>query len=137
MNNEELFEKALGELDKLVKAGSTLGEPVDLGDHVIIPVASFGFAFGAGFGGGDENGGGGTGAGAGISPIAVVVIDKKMHGDGAVKVVPVRRPGPVSEAISAIGSDLLPKVVKVLKSEDDEDKKDEKKAKELKADKKE
>ncbi|MDD4126642.1 MAG: spore germination protein GerW family protein [Methanomicrobium sp.] len=135
MNNEELFEKALGELDKLVKAGSTLGEPVDLGDHVIIPVASFGFAFGAGFG--DENGAGGTGAGAGISPIAVVVIDKKMHGDGAVKVVPVRRPGPISEAISAIGSDLLPKVVKVIKSEDDEDKKDEKKAKEPKADKKE
>ncbi|MBN2734422.1 MAG: sporulation protein [Methanomicrobiaceae archaeon] len=136
MKTDELFEKALGELDRLIKAGSTLGEPVEMGDHVIVPVASFGFGFGAGYGGGDENGGGGTGAGAGISPIAVVIIDKKAHGEGAVKVVPVKRPGPVSEAISAIGSDLLPKVVEALKPAGDKEKKEVKEETEKKEEKK-
>ena len=106
MEKNDMFVKTLEELDRLLNADSILGDAVDLGDHVIIPVASFG-----------EDNGGGTGAGAGISPVAVVLIDKTLHGEGAVKVVPLRKPGAISEAISAVGSDLLPKVVEALKLE--------------------
>ncbi|WFN36351.1 sporulation protein [Methanomicrobium antiquum] len=126
MEKNDMFVKTLEELDRLLNADSILGDAVDLGDHVIIPVASFAFGYGAGYGEGEDNGGG-TGAGAGISPVAVVLIDKTLHGEGAVKVVPLRKPGAISEAISAVGSDLLPKVVEALKLE--LDKKDDEKEK--------
>jgi len=118
METEKMFEKALNELDKLLSAGSALGEPVEMGNHIIIPVASVGFGFGAGFGASGENNGGGTGAGGGISVVAVVIIDKTAHGDGAVRIVPLRKPGPISEAIAAIGEELLPKVVDIVKTKE-------------------
>ncbi|MDD3406479.1 MAG: spore germination protein GerW family protein [Methanomicrobium sp.] len=127
MTREEMFDKTIEELDRLLCAGSILGDAVDLGDHVIIPVASFAFGYGAGYGDKSDDKAGGTGAGAGITPVAVVIIDKTLHGEGAVKVVPLRKPGPVSEAISAVGSDLLPKILDAFKSEEGEDAKGKKK----------
>lgn len=118
METEKMFEKALSELDRLLNAGSTLGKPVEMGNHIIIPVASMGFGFGAGFGGDSAKNMGGTGAGGGLSAVAVVIIDKTAHGDAAVKIMPLRKPGPVSEAITAIGEELLPKVVEIVKTKE-------------------
>lgn len=122
MSAEELFDKSLGEVDKLIHEGTTLGEPVEINGCTIIPVFGYGFGFGAGFGGNEKNGqGGGTGAGGGVSPVALVIIDRKTEGIEGIKVVPVRKPGPVSEAISTLGEEILPKVVDVIKNRNEEE----------------
>ncbi len=129
MSAEELFEKSLEEVDRLIHEGSILGEPVEANGCTIVPVFGYGFAFGAGFGGSDRTGqGGGAGAGGGLSPVALVVIDKDVKGIEGIRVVPVRKPGPVTEAINAIGEEILPKVVGMVKKkgESEEEKEEEK-----------
>ncbi|UUX93789.1 GerW family sporulation protein [Methanoplanus endosymbiosus] len=117
MDADNLFEKALAEIDRLVNAGTVMGDPVEMGDRVIVPVAAFGFGFGAGAGGSESNGGAGTGAGGGVSPVALVVIEKNVSGPEGIRVVPLRKPGVVTEAITAVGEDILPKVVEIIKKE--------------------
>jgi len=117
MDAENLFGKALDEIDRLVNAGTVMGKPVEMGDRVIVPVAAFGFGFGAGAGGSDDNGGAGTGAGGGVSPVALIVIEKNVSGPEGIRVVPVRKPGAITEAITAVGEDVLPKVVEIIKKE--------------------
>ena len=122
MPTEDLFGKSLAEVDKLIHEGTTLGEPVEINGCTIIPVFGYGFGFGAGYGGNEKNGqGGGTGAGGGVSPVALVVIDSKMEGIEGIRVIPVRKPGPVSEAISALGEEILPRVVEVIKNRNEEE----------------
>lgn len=122
MTAEDLFEKSLNEVDRLIHEGSILGEPVEINGCTIVPVFGFGFGFGAGFGGNEKAGqGGGAGAGGGLSPVALVIIDKAVKGIEGVRVVPVRKPGPVTEAINAIGEEILPKVVEAIKKKEDEE----------------
>lgn len=117
MDADNLFEKALAEIDRLVNAGTVMGDPVEMGDRIVVPVAGFGFGFGAGAGGSEGNGGAGTGAGGGVSPVALIVIEKNVSGPEGIRVVPVRKPGPITEAITAVGEDVLPKVVEIIKKE--------------------
>lgn len=128
MSSEELFEKSLKEVDRLIHEGSTLGDPVEINGCTIIPVFAYGFGFGAGFGGNDKTGsGGGAGAGGGMSPVALVVIDKNTEGMEGVRVVPVKKPGPVTEAITAIGEEIIPKVAEMMKRKEEESKEEVKK----------
>jgi uncharacterized spore protein YtfJ len=133
MSSEELFEKSLKEVDRLIHEGSTLGEPVEINGCTIIPVFTYGFGFGAGFGGGEPEGGGGAGAGGGMSPVALVVIDKNKKGIEGVRVVPVKKPGPVTEAITAIGEEIIPKVADMMSKK--EEGKEEVKKEEIKKEK--
>ncbi|MBN1431995.1 MAG: sporulation protein [Methanomicrobiaceae archaeon] len=128
MSAEELFEKSLSEVDRLIHEGSILGEPVEVNGCTIVPVFGYGFGFGAGFKGSDKTcQGGGAGAGGGLSPVALVLIDKDVKGIEGIRVVPVRKPGPVTEAINAIGEEILPKVVGMVKKiEESEEEKEEK-----------
>ena len=73
---------ALAELEKLVTSQVVVGDPVEIGDHTIIPLCSVGFGMGAGRGGGSQSttdkgdqtgGGGGLGFGGGVRPIAVII----------------------------------------------------------------
>ena len=127
MSSEELFEKSLKEVDRLIHEGSTLGDPVEINGCTIIPVFAYGFGFGAGFGGGEKDSGGGAGAGGGLSPVALVVIDKNTEGMEGVRVVPVKKPGPVTEAITAIGEEIIPKVVEMMNKKEEEGKEEVKK----------
>lgn len=120
MTVDNLFEKSLKEVDRLIHEGSILGEPVDAGSCTIIPVFGYGFGFGAGFGGKDQTEeGGGAGAGGGLSPVALVIIDKDVKGMEGIRVVPVRKPGPVTEAINAIGDEILPKLAGMIRKEEE------------------
>ncbi|WOF16914.1 sporulation protein [Methanoplanus sp. FWC-SCC4] len=125
MNADILFEKALTEVDKLVNAGTVLGDPVEIGDIIAIPVASFGFGFGAGFGGSEQDGGAGAGAGGGVSPVAMIIVDKNLKGPEHIRVIPVRKPGPITEAINAVGNEILPKVMEVIKEKEETKKSEE------------
>ena len=73
---ENLIAVVMGELRQIAKTETVVGEPVTVGDTVIVPVSKISFGFGAGGGGDEEKGGGGSGTGGGVSiePLAFVVI---------------------------------------------------------------
>jgi uncharacterized spore protein YtfJ len=79
---ENLIERVMGELHRIVQTETVVGDPVQAGELTIIPVSKISFGFAAG--GGQENKGqSGTGGGASVEPIAFLVID----GSGKVQIM--------------------------------------------------
>ncbi len=79
---ENLIERVMGELHRIVQTETVVGDPVKAGELTIIPVSKISFGFAAG--GGQENKGqSGTGGGASVEPIAFLVID----GSGKVQIM--------------------------------------------------
>jgi uncharacterized spore protein YtfJ len=81
---ESLIERVLGELHRMVKTETIVGEPVEAGAVTLIPVSKISFGFGAG-GGSEGKGQTGTGGGASVEPIAFVVV----HPDGKTQILPI------------------------------------------------
>jgi len=78
---DSLFNKAIGEIERMLNTKTVVGEPIKIESTTLIPLVSVGFGFGAGGGEGTEpqkgrGHGGGTGGGGGIRPVALVIIDK-------------------------------------------------------------
>ena len=78
---EDLFGKAIGELERLLNTKTVVGDPITVDGNTLIPLISVGFGFGVGAGEGTDpkkggGSGGGAGGGGGVKPIAVVVIGK-------------------------------------------------------------
>ena len=71
---ENLIERVMGELHRIVQTETVVGEPVHAGELTIIPVSKISFGFAAG-GGQDDTGQSGTGGGASVEPIAFLVVD--------------------------------------------------------------
>ena len=71
---ETLIERVMGELHRIVRTETVVGNPVEVGGVTLIPVSKISFGFGAG-GGQEGKGQSGTGGGALVEPIAFVVID--------------------------------------------------------------
>lgn len=89
-NIENLFDKAVGEIERILNTKTAVGEPMVVEGNTLIPLVSVGFGFGVGHGQGNDpkkgsGQGGGTGGGGGVKPVALVVINQ----DG-VKVEPVK-----------------------------------------------
>ena len=82
---ESLVERVMGELHKIVQTRTVVGEPVQAGELILIPVSRITFGFGAGGGEGGK-GQSGTGGGATVEPIAFVVVD----GDGKAQILTMR-----------------------------------------------
>lgn len=107
---ESLTKTTLEEIEKVLTARTVVGDPITIGDKIMIPLISVGFGFGAGGGSGKgetknkgEGAGSGTGGGAWIRPSAVVIIDKDTVRVEAIK-------GGLSSAIQGIG-ESVPKMV--------------------------
>lgn len=87
---EKLFDKAVGEIERMLNTKTVVGEPITVEGNTLIPLVSVGFGFGAGGGQGTDpqkgsGHGGGTGGGGGVKPLALVIINK----DG-VRVEPIK-----------------------------------------------
>jgi uncharacterized spore protein YtfJ len=87
---ETLFNKAVGEIERMLNTKTVVGEPIKVEGHTLIPLISVGFGFGVGEGEGTERQkgsghGGGTGGGGGVKPVALVIVSK----DG-VRVEPIK-----------------------------------------------
>lgn len=87
---EKLFDKAVGEIERMLNTKTVVGEPMTIEDNTLIPLINVGFGFGVGSGEGSEpkkgsGHGGGTGGGGGVKPVALVVVNK----DG-VRVEPIK-----------------------------------------------
>ncbi len=79
---ENLVERVMGELHRIVQTETVIGTPVKAGELTIIPVSKISFGFAAG-GGQNQKGQSGTGGGASVEPIAFMVID----GSGKVQIM--------------------------------------------------
>lgn len=84
-NIENLFDKAVGEIERMLSSKTVVGEPIKIEGNTLIPLVNVGFGFGVGEGQGTEaekgsGQGGGTGGGGGVKPVALVVInDEGVH----------------------------------------------------------
>lgn len=77
---ERLFDKAVGEIERMLNTKTVVGDPITVEGHTLIPLISVGFGFGVGAGQGTEpkkcsGQGGGTGGGGGVKPVALVIIN--------------------------------------------------------------
>jgi len=80
-NIENLFDKAVGEIERMLNTKTVVGEPITIEGNTLIPLVSVGFGFGVGAGQGSEpqkgtGQGGGTGGGGGVKPVALIVINE-------------------------------------------------------------
>ena len=80
---ENLFDKTVGEIERMLSSKTVVGDPIEIEGNTLIPLVNVGFGFGVGSGEGTEQEkgsghGGGTGGGGGVKPVALVVI----NGDG-------------------------------------------------------
>ena len=96
-NIENLFDKTVGEIERMLNSKTVVGAPIEIEGNTLIPLVNVGFGFGVGSGEGTEaekgsGHGGGTGGGGGVKPVALVVIN-----DAGVHVEPIK-----SGAASAI-----------------------------------
>jgi uncharacterized spore protein YtfJ len=87
---DKLFDKAVGEIERLINTRTVVGEPITIEGNTLIPLISVGFGFGVGGGEGNDpkkgaGFGGGTGGGGGVKPVALVIINKE-----GVRVEPIK-----------------------------------------------
>ena len=77
---ENLFEKTIGEIERMLNSKTVVGDPIEIEGNTLIPLVNVGFGFGVGSGEGTEpkkgsGHGGGTGGGGGVKPVALIVIN--------------------------------------------------------------
>ena len=75
---DKLFDKAVGEIERMLNTKTVVGEPITVEGNTLIPLVNVGFGFGVGGGQGTDpkkcsGHGGGTGGGGGVKPVALIV----------------------------------------------------------------
>ena len=103
------------ELLKALAIKNVIGQPIEIEDKTLIPVARMGLGFGSGTGEGKgekgEGGkGGGTGGGAGVDPVAMIVVFKGVQGPEGIKVFPLGGPNPIAKALEEIAPAVAEKI---------------------------
>ena len=78
---DKLFDKAVGEIERMLSTKTVVGEPITVEGNTLIPLVNVGFGFGVGGGQGTDpkkgsGHGGGTGGGGGVKPVALIIINK-------------------------------------------------------------
>ena len=123
MAGEEMIRIAVSELERLISTKNVVGEPVAMGDRVMIPISGYGFGFGGASGKGNAGEtqagaggeGSGVGAGAGVTPIAIVILDGTVCGPTGVQVHLLKKRSELAEVVSTLSSSLVPQVIDALK----------------------
>lgn len=101
-NNVEALFKGL---DNFLTTKSVVGQPVQVGDSIMIPLADVSFGLGAGAFSGAQKDNGGGGMGAKVSPSAVLLIAK----DGTTKLVNLKSQDAMAKIID-MAPDILTKI---------------------------
>jgi len=103
---ENLIKTMLQELREIVKTETVVGEPLQAGDTIIVPVSKISFGFGAGGGkGGKDDGGTGTGGGGSVEPVAFIVISK-----GKAQLLPLEEKGMSVGDLLKYAPDVIQKI---------------------------
>ncbi len=103
---------AIDELYESLSVDSIIGEPIAIGDKIILPVTKMGIVFGTGLhcGAQDSCADGNAGGGGGIFPVAVVVISKSIQGPEGIRVIPLTKPSTqveLAESLNHIASAVV------------------------------
>lgn len=118
MTTEEMLKETAGQLHEIINAKNVMGDAVDLGNRMIIPVTKFGIGFGAGGGFGDKENASAGGAGGGIEPVAVIITDKTISGVEGIQIVSLKNNNPIAQVITSLSETLVPQVIDFIKKKD-------------------
>ena len=109
MSNEEKYENKFQDtvgslfrgMDAFISAKTVVGEPIHIGETIILPLVDVSFGMGAGAFAGEKKNNGGGGMGGKMSPSAVLVIK-----DGTTKLVNIKQQDGVTKIL-----DMVPDIV--------------------------
>lgn len=116
MSNEQMVKETAVELKGFLSSKNVMGEPIDFGDKLIVPVARYAFAFGAKGSHSKDSGGQGAGAGGGIEPVALVILHKDVKGPEGVQVMSLKKDSQIAQVISALSESLAPQIIDAVKT---------------------
>lgn len=116
MSNEQLLKETTNQLREFLATRNVMGDPVDFGEKVVIPVARYGFAFGTAASHAKDGGCQGAGGGGGIGPVALIVLHRDVRGAEGVQVMSLKKDSAVAQAISAVSETLVPQVIGAIKT---------------------
>jgi uncharacterized spore protein YtfJ len=103
-NVNENLKMLFGKMEEFVSTKTVVGEPVNFGNVIIVPLIDVTLGMGTGVGGDSDKGGGGGGVGAKMTPSAVIVIV-----DGTVQMVNVKNTDSVNKLV-----DMVPGILSKL-----------------------
>ncbi len=103
MSVEDLIKTMMQEFRQIVKTETVIGEPMVVGETVIVPVSKISFGFGAGGNRGDR--GSGTGGGGSVEPVAFIVIR-----DGKAQLLPLQEGDMSFRKLLELAPDVIKKV---------------------------
>jgi len=110
-NIESLFKG----MDSFITTKTVVGEPTQIGDNIIIPLADVMFGVGAGAFAGDKSNKGGGGMGGKIEPSAILIISKD-----STKLVNIKKQDSVTKILDMV-PDIVDKVTNMVSGKKDED----------------
>jgi len=116
MSNEQMLKETAAELKGFLSSKNVMGDPIDFGDKLVVPVARYGFAFGAGGNHTKDGCGQGAGGGGGIEPVALVILHKDLKGPEGVQVMSLKKDSQIAQVISALGESLAPQLIDAIKT---------------------
>ena len=101
-NINENVESLLKSMDGYLNSKTVVGDPIKVGDNILLPLSEISFGVGAGdFGSSEKNSKGGGGMGGKITPAAILVV-----GPNGTKLVSVKSSDMVSKIM-----DMVPDVI--------------------------
>lgn len=109
-NFSSVMTSLLKGVDSVLSAKTVVGEPITIGDTIIVPLVDVSFGLGAGAGNQDKKSSGGGGVGGKMSPSAILVIK-----DGKIKLVNVKQQDSVTKIL-----DMVPDLVDKFTSKNDD-----------------
>lgn len=109
-NFSSVMTSLLKGVDSVLSAKTVVGEPITIGDTIIVPLVDVSFGLGAGAGNQEKKSSGGGGVGGKMSPSAILVIK-----DGKIKLVNVKQQDGVTKIL-----DMVPDLVDKFTSKNDD-----------------
>ena len=100
-NFNSVMTSLLKGVDSVLSAKTVVGEPVHVGDTIIVPLVDISFGLGAGAGNKEKKSNGGGGVGGKMSPSAILVIK-----DGKTKLVNIKQQDSITKIL-----DMVPDLV--------------------------
>jgi len=106
MTNNENLNTLFSKMEEFISTKTVVGEPVHIGNVILVPLVdvTFGMAAGNGAGADAKGGGGGGGLGAKMNPAAVIVIV-----DGTAQLINVKNQDSVNKLV-----DMVPGILSKL-----------------------
>lgn len=107
MKMDDVIKTTVDELLKVLATDNVIGETMEVGDKVIIPITKVGLAFASGSGmgsmGSQKGAGAGAGGGASLEALSVIVVFKDVKGPEGIQILSIRGMGPLGKMMTDVG----------------------------------